>query len=69
MTSVTTTTTAGVGGSVRWMATELLAPKSTMDAGKHTTQTDVWAYGMVLYVSAAWNIAHTVSVLRASWSL
>ncbi len=51
MTSSVTSTTTGVGGSVRWMAVELLA----MEAGKHTKQTDVWAYGMVIYVSACFN--------------
>jgi len=45
MASSATSTTSGVGGSVRWMAVELLM----VEACKHTIQTDVWAYGMVIY--------------------
>lgn len=45
ITTSAASTTTGVGGSVRRMAVELLA----MEAGKHTKQTDVWAYGMVIY--------------------
>jgi len=40
------------GGSARWMAIELVNPSfsdSAVGAGRHTPQTDVWAYGMVLY--------------------
>ncbi len=51
ITTSAASTTTGVGGSVRWMAVELLA----VEAGKHTKQTDVWAYGMVIYVSACFN--------------
>jgi len=49
-----TTSTASVRGSTRWMAIELLdvnlegAPSGTKPA-EHTKETDVWAYGMVIY--------------------
>jgi len=49
--SSTTNTTTGVKGSARWMAVELLTPSETAESGKHTKQTDVWAYGMVVYVT------------------
>ena len=41
-----TSTTGGVKGSLRWMAPELLT-----GATKHTAETDVWAFGMTIYVS------------------
>ena len=60
MANTTSTTTAGVGGSVRWMAVELLNPMANaIDAGKHTMYSDVWAYGMVLHVSIA--LTHLLS--------
>ena len=52
---MTTTSTAnsstGVKGSARWMAIELLTPVAdeTIEVGRHTRQSDVWAYGMVVY--------------------
>lgn len=58
-------TTTGGGGTVRWMAVELLAPKpATSEDGKHTKQTDVWAYGMVIYVSANMNVKEIRASLR-----
>ncbi len=50
-----TTTTAAAKGSVRWMAIELLAVDTSevRNLGKpavHTKMTDVWAFGMVIYV-------------------
>lgn len=42
--SALATTASGARGTVRWMANELfLSPK-------HTTMTDVWAFGMIAYV-------------------
>ena len=38
-------------GSIRWMAYELLA--SEEDEVKHTKESDMWAYGMVIYVRQA----------------
>jgi len=44
--SVTETTTYSMGGgSVRWMAVELLAPEPVT----HCESTDIWAFGMVIY--------------------
>ena len=39
-------------GSLRWMAIELLCPGNigTEKNPRHSKATDVWAYGMVLYV-------------------
>lgn len=50
--SSTANTTTSVKGSARWMAVELLDPTAneTVDIGNHTKQSDVWAYGMVIYV-------------------
>ncbi len=50
--SDTANTTTGLKGSARWMAIELLSPSPNerAEAGKHTMQTDIWAYGMVVYV-------------------
>ncbi len=44
-----------IRGSVRWMAIELLSNESEdseSDSGPsfHSKESDVWAYGMVLYV-------------------
>jgi len=48
ITSSAASSMSDVKGSMRWMATELLllCPDETI---KHTKQSDVWAYGMVLY--------------------
>ena len=43
---VSTTHDDCVRGSARWMAQELIASAEA----KHTKETDVWAYGMTLYV-------------------
>lgn len=50
-----TTSTASVKGSTRWMAVELLkinyeATSLSRNSAEHTKETDVWAYGMVIYV-------------------
>ncbi len=39
-----------LGGTVRWMARELLAFESDGTPQRHDRATDVWAYGMVVYV-------------------
>lgn len=39
-----TTTSGGMKGSLRWMAPELL------DGAKHSIDSDIWAFGMVIYV-------------------
>jgi len=57
--SATTNTSTGVMGTTRWMAIELfrLNPDETgetetgeTETRMHTKQTDVWAFGMVIYV-------------------
>ena len=52
MTSTLATTSTDVRGSTRWMAIELWpsALRAEDSGGKHTKQTDVWAFGMVVYV-------------------
>ena len=45
-----TTTTDRVRGSLRWMAYELVSDEE--EELKHTKASDVWAYGMTLYVSS-----------------
>jgi len=45
-----TTSTAMLGGTVRWMARELFASKSDGTLQRHDRATDIWAYGMVVYV-------------------
>ena len=43
---------ASYEGSIRWMARELInALMSGSDHLVHTKESDVWAFGMVLYVS------------------
>ncbi|EJC99172.1 kinase-like protein, partial [Fomitiporia mediterranea MF3/22] len=41
-------TSGGIKGSMRWMAYELLDFSSD---GHHTKESDVWAFGMTVYVS------------------
>ncbi|KAL5501769.1 hypothetical protein ACEPAH_9029 [Sanghuangporus vaninii] len=45
---VSTTCTDSPRGTIRWMAPELLASEEDVEAN-HSKETDVWAYGMVLY--------------------
>ncbi|KLO19000.1 kinase-like protein [Schizopora paradoxa] len=47
--SSSTSSTTGAKGSARWMAFELLSPRMNGASGKHTKESDVWAYGMVIY--------------------
>ena len=50
MVSITTTMTR-FAGSVPWMAPELLDPaKMDPDHKFHTMATDIWAFGMVIYM-------------------
>ena len=41
-------TTLAPGGTIRWMAIEFFV--EGQHERKHTTQTDVWAFGMTAYV-------------------
>lgn len=53
---VTVAGTSSLKGNVRWMAIELIdpqAPLGTQIHQLHTKATDMWAFGMVLYVSHA----------------
>lgn len=47
---ISTTHNGVVKGSTRWMAIELHDPPEDSDP-KHSKETDIWAYGMTLYVS------------------
>ena len=43
--------TTNIRGTARWMAVELLLPTEEGDAlALQTTRTDVWAFGMTIYV-------------------
>ena len=45
---------ASYEGSLRWMAIELIRPlTSGSGTPTHTKASDVWAFGMVLYVSSS----------------
>ena len=50
--SVTITGTTSIKGNTRWMAPELLLPEEgvELEHSCHTKATDVWAFGMVVYV-------------------
>ncbi len=43
-----TTTSALTKGTVRWMAKELFVPGNP--SPKHDEKSDIWAFGMVVYV-------------------
>ncbi len=47
--SVFGTTASVTRGTVRWMAKELFL-SSNGEVPKHTTMTDIWAFGMIAYV-------------------
>ena len=38
--------TSGARGSLRWQAPELLLPETYRGNGKHTSKTDIYAFGM-----------------------
>lgn len=44
--SLTGTSSAGAGGSLRWQAPELLSPETFGGTGKHTFKSDMYAFGM-----------------------
>ena len=50
--SVTIVGTTSIKGNTRWMAPELLLPEDGVELEHlcHTKATDVWAFGMVVYV-------------------
>ena len=52
--SMTVAGTSSLKGVMRWMAPELILPneESQMKHSFHTKATDVWAFGMVVYVRA-----------------
>ena len=49
------TGTSSLSGNARWMSIELFNPSVSEDSSRnhelHTKRSDVWAYGMVIYVS------------------
>lgn len=54
--SGTVSGTRSLRGTMRWMAAELIVPTSSSEADGgdcqlHTKETDVWAFGMVIYVN------------------
>ncbi|KLO11690.1 kinase-like protein, partial [Schizopora paradoxa] len=48
----TSTTGFASKGTVRWMAKELLVPGDSSSISRPDEQTDIWALGMVIYVSS-----------------
>ncbi|KLO13879.1 kinase-like protein [Schizopora paradoxa] len=51
----TTTTT---NGTLRWMAIELLSPASGEEPSKHNKDSDMWAFGMVIYELLSWEVPY-----------
>ena len=47
----TTVGGGGIRGTIRWMAPELLTYDPEMKSNLHTKASDVWAFGMTVYVS------------------
>lgn len=43
-------TSSGLKGSIRWMSVELLHACDQGTVPLHTKESDVWAYGMLIYV-------------------
>ena len=51
--SVTVAGTTSLKGNTRWMAVELIDTRDPLQNHQfHTKETDVWAFGMVVYVSS-----------------
>jgi serine/threonine protein kinase len=48
--SVTIAGTTSLKGNARWMAPELIIPPVGSPDQLHTKATDVWAFGMIVYV-------------------
>ena len=61
--SMTVAGTTSLKGVMRWMAPELVLPSEGIVSGHrfHTKATDVWAFGLVIYVRTM----HTVKSLSA----
>jgi serine/threonine protein kinase len=56
---VTITETTSLKGSLRYMAPELLEESPTNSKQQlHTKESDVWAFGMVVYVSYSYAHVH-----------
>ncbi|KLO13905.1 kinase-like protein, partial [Schizopora paradoxa] len=55
---VTNPSTNNSHGTVRWMAPELFAPQSDGIYHKNDKETDVWAYGMVIYELLTWKVPY-----------
>ncbi|KLO11698.1 kinase-like protein [Schizopora paradoxa] len=53
-----TTTGAFAKGTVRWMARELLAPDDSGSTSRPDEQTDIWAFGMVIYELISWKLPY-----------
>ena len=51
-------------GSTRWMAKELLHIEEGVPPKAHSKESDVWAYGMVLYVSTQYWLTFSVFIDR-----
>ena len=51
----TSTTLASPKGTVRWMAVELFLPSEANPEPISTFETDIWAFGMVVYVGETRN--------------
>ena len=66
--SVTVSGTSSLRGNIRWMSIELLDPRILNESNTkhefHTKQSDVWAYGMVLYVSTQYWLTFSVFIDR-----
>ncbi len=52
-------------GSSRWLAEELLRFSEGAEGSRHTMESDVWAFGMTVYVSSTSCILLDVHVAAA----
>lgn len=46
------------GGTIRWMAKELLIFSPDIPAPKHDEMSDIWAFGMVVYELLSWRVPY-----------